>query len=386
MFLPILRCASDPQADSANCDQLQNLTYAAFQSVFNQSLLRALCESDRHRILELTPTEEEGLATVRDGLRAGLQELRTLKHAGKDWSEEYRKQRSRISELYAEEARIIERSRARDPVAVSMARPQAAGIEEIHAVLPIGAVLAEYMLDEDNAYCAVSSRSGTEILDLGKSNELMRNVDLLRRTLADSNLPPDPILLRDLGRSLVDPVLKWSMESPVDSLQTVLVAPHGDLGTVPFEVLLTRDVQANTPATLWPFLVRDYDVGYVHSGSIFKAMKLSQALQAEPIQWELEFVALALPLQGEPVLGELGQEDNEAVRSLGSASQVLGARPLIDSALEALEAAKFFAATKEEVYRIERVSRLITQGTGATEWGGEPDQRCSFRCATAETC
>ncbi|MGB0523782.1 MAG: CHAT domain-containing protein [Flammeovirgaceae bacterium] len=83
----------------------------------------------------------------------------------------------------------------------------------------------------------------------------------------------DPIFL-ETARGLYEQLFPKKIPAHVHKL---MVIPDGSLGMIPFEVLLTRDVEEETPAQDWPYLIKKYAVNYNFSSTLYVQAQEKQA-------------------------------------------------------------------------------------------------------------
>src|SRR6185295_4946385 len=79
--------------------------------------------------------------------------------------------------------------------------------------------------------------------------------------------------LRELGKAIVDPALRALHR---EGVRTLLIAPDGELSTVPFEALLMEE-DAKGAGNASRHLVERYAVAYVHSGTTLREQLLAPA-------------------------------------------------------------------------------------------------------------
>lgn len=158
--------------------------------------------------------------------------------------------------------------------------------------------------------------------------------------------------LRDLGRRIIDPVLEQLRDMETASgKRTLLIATTDIFGFVPFELLLTADPSApndsgRTPET--PYLIRDFDIAYVPSGSMLYAMAKREPRR--PSEGPA-FVGFGFPFDYDTERGGLSAEEVVALRPVVDRSIDLdrfGIDRLPGTAREVLLCAGFFAETEEE--------------------------------------
>lgn len=326
----LLKSKEDPEARNPSSDAE---LYRLLQSFYGLDLVDALVERQatvwgRLQADELARMEELGeqyrlLVEQRDAFVDDPEQQQALASV-----------REALKRLQQDEQLFLSSIRARDPRALGLTYPAPATPAEVMSVLPPATVLVEYSLDDDASFCAVTSSIGLAVLDLQSGEDLD---DLCSRAHAQLRAGVFPReLLRRLGAVLVDPVIASLQRSGVSGTRQLLIAPHGMLGMIPFELLICSRPAESSES----LVVEEYDVSYVHSGTLFRDM--NRLVESSPHRpHSRDFVALAYPL---PPADDRARSLEGLVSDRGSSSW----SPLPGTAQEALEVARCFATSKEE--------------------------------------
>jgi CHAT domain-containing protein/predicted negative regulator of RcsB-dependent stress response len=252
-----------------------------------------------------------------------------------------------IDDLARRRERLSERIRLRDRSYAAVVYPRAASLDEVRSVLPAGSALVEYFLDEGGAHAFVLTRNSIDVVGLGRvdgvRDAVLSVVEALTTGASAGGAADDAgKRLRDLGRRVMDPVLRALPAS--EKTDTLYISPDGDLCRIPFEALLIADSDRRADATDRPFLVSSFSVAYVHSGTALRESLLAARAEAAEARPRL-FVGFANPF----VPG--GETPPSAARSIDSSER--GAfHPLPRAAAEVLHAAGHFARQGGERNRL----------------------------------
>lgn len=138
---------------------------------------------------------------------------------------------------------------------------------------------------------------------------------------------------------------------------------HGDLCRIPFEILLTEPTSEDDRHSEWTFLVRGYDVAYVHSGTVFRDLRLANDQEKPRSGKGPDFVTYAYPYEAD-VEEEFvdGDQDSDAPTKRSYLDDDRSTRePLYYSAREVLDIARLFVSNAAEEQRIKRAEELLEE-------------------------
>jgi hypothetical protein len=196
----------------------------------------------------------------------------------------------RIRKLEIENSLLIDQARQRQQVYVGIRYPKAATVAEVQAELEPDAVLLEYAVDGGELFAFVTTRMGQRLVALGEAKDVIEDLEHVRSALVPKAAPPpDLAKLRRLGVRLLDPLLSGLRKDP--KIKTLLISGHGDLARIPFEILLIADPKEGVNPPERPYLLSRYDVAYVHSGTVMRAMRLDAKNRANQKRTDPELVA-----------------------------------------------------------------------------------------------
>lgn len=252
---------------------------------------------------------------------------------------------------------VVERERLEHRIQWDLVHPRPSTLEQIRAALAEQSLLVQFALGEEGAFAFVISQQSCELVELGAVSEIeipaRRLAEVLRRAQT-----PTAAELRQLGKRVLDPVLGLAI---AQGKTTLLFAPHGALCEIPFELLLTAETSATTTADSWPYLIKDHEVGYVHSGTVLCAMQ-AERRSRQPTRG-LDFVGIGHPVDAlrsnEAPLESAPGTSEDATRGQRA--------PLPETAQEVLQIARLFATDAEERARLEAASRLFREHPSSRE-------------------
>ena len=163
-------------------------------------------------------------------------------------------------------------------------RPVTAGDMQ-RGVLEDGELLLEYCLGKDASYVWAVTPASFRFLRLPEREAVERDARALLPLLTDYNVVgADPTYFvaaaGPLSEALLEPVA-----DELNAVERVVIAPHGILHYVPFELLLTEETVGRPMDVGFgelPFLVSRVDVAYVPSSSALTRLALARATDANP--------------------------------------------------------------------------------------------------------
>lgn len=334
-------------------DAQRERTYRVFGTFLGLGTAELIAERGRMPALALSDDEQRSFAALDVEIRETIAWRDRVTEARKKAGPRERESHDadlklaleRLQQLELEHSGSIERIRQRQQVAVGIQYPRASTSLEVQSELPADVALLEFCMGGDQLFAFVTTRTDQRLVSLGNAMPVIERVDQVRSAMTQPTLGQlDELQLRFLGEHLVSPLLAALPRA--SRITTLLVAAHGDLARLPFEILLIRDPDGPTNLAAVRPLVGLYDVAYVHSGTVMRAMKLDarrRVRSAGP-----DFVAFAFPSDAE---GEIGGDAPELGLVLTDRSERL---PLPGSATEVLSIAKQFAADADERRSIER--------------------------------
>ncbi|MEM7308127.1 MAG: CHAT domain-containing tetratricopeptide repeat protein [Planctomycetota bacterium] len=321
-------------------DALGDVVYRAVQLVYGLNVVEARAGAREG------PAVSPEISTQLRALEREQHELAQRRTAlaadGDVWGEPWRDVQRLIRIASEREAALVQRARTAGRGAVRPARGA-----EVRAAIPPGVTLVEFVLGAARhgqpVFCSRTTRDGTELFDLGDADAVRRASGALVELLS-AGAEPDARLLRELGAGLLDPVLGQGASSGVE---TLLVAAHGELANLPFETLLTRDVDPDAPRARWPYLIRSHDVAYVHSGTLLREMRRRQRT---PGAASCEFLGFARSPAVSPGTGVAAEQ-----------------APIPGALSEVLTVARLFAVDAERAEIDAQLARLSAGGTPERE-------------------
>jgi CHAT domain-containing protein len=272
--------------------------------------------------------------------------------------------RSALESASRECAAAVERARSTSPRTVALRYPSAASEADVRKLLPLDTALVEYALGGDVALAFVLTNSAVQVVDLGKRADISAAVDEVRRALDPATGAKKLVALelasalRNLGRRALSPVLAaLPGETPID---TLWIAPSGDLCRVPLEMALVDDVKPGTDRRDWPFLVARRNVSYVHSGTaLIGARARAAAVESEAGM----YIAFADPRATSAEKKRPAPAD--FVATLRSAARL---QPLPFAANEIVQAARNFTDDSAEIEALDAArERLALDGDAQVE-------------------
>jgi CHAT domain-containing protein/tetratricopeptide (TPR) repeat protein len=254
-----------------------------------------------------------------------------------------------VDRLERQHAMLFEEARLRTGDRAAGSVPFPAHLHEVQRLLPAGVALAEYTIAlsaSGNAGLFVVTRRSAVFRELGEPPEVTAAAERVARLLAGGPRQEAfdvevAAALRELGRQVVDPLL-GALPSGFE-LRTLLVSPDGALCRVPFEVLLTANLETQDRPSDWPFVLNRCAVAYVHSGTTLRDTVLARG-DGRAASPSLQFVAFAHPSYA----GGRRAPSDTALAALGHTARWGALDPLPGTAEEVLRIALLLAETPAE--------------------------------------
>lgn len=179
-----------------------------------------------------------------------------------------------LSESAAELDSIIEELRILHPAFAAAVYPKAVDAREVQNSLAPGRMLIEYFISDSAAFAFVITGKSLQLIPVGPREPLLPEIQLSLDAPLDR--APNGGMIefvgpwRALAKRILDPAL--AAVPPGESIDTIIISPDAELARVPFELLLTSDPPSNCAPAEMPFLIRKFNVAYVHSGGVLVEM------------------------------------------------------------------------------------------------------------------
>lgn len=249
---------------------------------------------------------------------------------------------------------VLEEIRVANTVDASFVHPEPASLAEVQALLPEGCALLEYVVAGEFVEAFVIAPDLAELLRIGTVDEIRESVQgVLECTRPGGSYASSQAqagALRELGKTVLDPVLRTFAKKKV---HTLLIAPDGDLCRIPLEALLCADVPPGQDMERWPFLIRDYAIAYVCSGTALRQKSKAKGEDA-PASRRPRLVAFGCP--------SYGTEETDPAENTCLVARERGSLALLpQTASEVLQIAGIFASSEEEQRRLGDAEQRLSE-------------------------
>ena len=159
-----------------------------------------------------------------------------------------------------------------------------ATVAEVQEALDENTLLLEYFYGDSAIYIFTLDKDSFEIVSVEKGEKLDQQIRSFRKAIIESDYALFAEKGRTLYRILLAPVAQY-----LDKKQ-LLIVPDGPLNYLPFEALLTRDINgAEMDFSNLPYLLNEYSVSYHYSATLWLETTLRKR-EKEPIY---DYVAFA---------------------------------------------------------------------------------------------
>ncbi len=147
-----------------------------------------------------------------------------------------------------------------------LASADIADLDQVRKSLPKKTIVLAYALGDSASLLWAIDRKGHDLFELPGRAKLGMDIQRLRDALARPGA--GDVALRRSARRLYE-VLVSPAESRMKKAKKLVIVPDGTLFLIPFEVLLTEDIEEDAGWSDLPFLAREYSPVYAPSVSIY---------------------------------------------------------------------------------------------------------------------
>jgi len=150
------------------------------------------------------------------------------------------------------------------------------GIDEIQSLLPsTHSLLLQYYIGSNKIYIAGITKSQVILKIISHNKSFDHNVELILKQIGNPSLleiENDPLFFKKFvqaSRYLFIQLLAPVLDEVRSNLKELIIIPDGFLCYLPFEILLTRDFEFESPAFAdLPYVLNEYEVRYDYSASL----------------------------------------------------------------------------------------------------------------------
>lgn len=178
-----------------------------------------------------------------------------------------------------DELLVIENQlRADDPRYAELQYPRPVTLQEVqHTLLREDELLLEYLLGAEASFVCAITRDTYQFFRLPARALIAEQVRSILPLLQDYNLlGTDPTYLREplaaLSRDLIAPCARLCTKA-----ERLIIAPHGILYHLPFEILFTAPISQGDEFGALPYLILGTDVSYVPTISALRHLRATHA-------------------------------------------------------------------------------------------------------------
>jgi len=235
-----------------------------------------------------------------------------------------------MREQEAEFDRVEREMRERNPKYAELKYPDPVSLEDVQSTLLTDEdVLLQYAVGDSSSTLWAITKTSFSTYQLPTRSELQAQIDLVRFAV-ENHEQSTPASFGAPARKLYDALIAPALGAFGHASNLILI-PDDVLHYLPFELLLSKDLDEDASWSTMPYLINNYSVSYGQSASVL--MQLEKKPKTEPTK---TFLAI-----GDP-----------AFSSTDAASVVRGSSlaPLPFSGNEVTEIATFFDDPSEDVY------------------------------------
>ncbi len=193
---------------------------------------------------------------------------------------------------------LLFKIRKQNPRFANLQHPQPLRLTEAQATIDEQSVLLEYFLGKKSSFVFAITMTHSQVFEIPNEQKLASQVNLIHEVLQK----PEPgSELSEKAHSAyagISSVLYEELIAPAKNelagKRRIIIAPDGILNYLPFECLLTTRVKSGAiDFSKLSYLTRDYEIQYIPSGSVLKALQVT--LPEEPKE-QKDLIAFADPV------------------------------------------------------------------------------------------
>ncbi|MEZ4883870.1 MAG: CHAT domain-containing protein [Chitinophagales bacterium] len=149
-------------------------------------------------------------------------------------------------------------------------------IEILQQKLSFNTALIEYFIGSKEIYTFVITSKDAHLLQTDKPTDFEELIETFKLSIEEKDKADYCESAFELYEILIAPTEAILQGHPINHIKII---PTGILNTIPFEALLTKEVEGNVKYADLPYLLLQYDISYHYCATLW-----SQSLQSEPKQ------------------------------------------------------------------------------------------------------
>ena len=151
--------------------------------------------------------------------------------------------------------------------------PYSTKVEDIQKYLPEDVVMIEFFIADTAIFAFKVGPQSTSFYSLPiKKMELESKIEQFRKALSDYQYIGND---KDAAFTLYTKTAYWfftELLKPLllsESVKQLIIIPDGELGHIPFEAFLTKEIKTKVGYANLPYLLKDYVISYNYSGALW---------------------------------------------------------------------------------------------------------------------
>lgn len=317
------------------------LAFAASERARSRGLLDLLAESYTDVSSGISPELKARERSIEAKLSALQTQLIKLKTAQKQDEKSIGDVQKAIEKTDGERETLQSEIRRTTPRYAELKYPATIDLKQTQALLSDETILLEYQTSAQGSFLFAVGKNEFRVVPLPDQQVLRQSVESLRRSVTTpsrTGLANYLVTGRELYKTLLAP-----LEDLLKTKTKIIVAADGALNYLPFEVLLTNDMQAGFDKL--PYLVRNFEISYTPSASVLASIKSAADPTAKPAK---SFLAFAAPDYGAKDTNQNLVSQN--TRSVFGENRSWNLTDLQNAKIEAERIAKLFPAGQSTVF------------------------------------
>lgn|GEM_PF-4641381 len=164
-----------------------------------------------------------------------------------------------------------------------------ADLKTIQSILSKQKTIVSYFLGNDFIYTFSITANKIAVLKIDKPKDFAKLIEAYKKSISQMNRKK----FIEMGQSLYQILLKDVLEDKrLKNINSIQIIPDGILAEIPFETLITEQVQDNTTYAVLPYLINKYKVSYYYSATLLQ-WTIQQKNKTKNNQLENSYIGFA---------------------------------------------------------------------------------------------
>ena len=149
-------------------------------------------------------------------------------------------------------------------------------LEHLQQKISSNTALIEYFIGEKQLFIFVITSNENELLQFPKPDGFEELVEAFKASIDEIDKTEYTELAFELYQLLIAPIEEYLLTNIQYRITNLKIIPSGLLSTIPFEALLTHEVQTNNQYADLPYLLLQYDISYHYSATLWSQSQVER--------------------------------------------------------------------------------------------------------------